>query len=505
MFEKILIIFDLANNHMGDVEYGKRIVKEFAKAVEPFRKYFDFAIKMQYRHLDTFIHPDFKNRKDIKFVKRFTETRLSEEELKAIKDTIVEEGFIPICTPFDEPSVDLVLEHGFEIIKVASCSFTDWPLLEHIVKVSDKPLVLSTAGASLKDIDRVVSFLVHRKRKFALMHCIAEYPTPDNALYLNQIDLLKNRYPEVPIGFSTHENPENTIAIIIALAKGARLLERHIGLRDKYPLNAYSSTPEEIVAWLSAGVKALEMMGDERLKKERYIPSEKEVNTLFALKRGAFAKRNINSGEEITIQDVFFAIPTCEKQLVANDFSKYARITALKDIQEKEAITFQNSSLINTQDKVYEIVLKVRKFIKEANITIPPGAELEISHHYGIDKFYEYGMVMITVVNREYCKKLLILLPGQTHPEQYHLKKEETFFVVYGEVELYLDGKKKICKPGEVVTIERGIKHKMTTKTGCIIEEISTTHYKEDSYYTDETIMQNKKRKTIVSYWQEWD
>jgi mannose-6-phosphate isomerase-like protein (cupin superfamily) len=161
--------------------------------------------------------------------------------------------------------------------------------------------------------------------------------------------------------------------------------------------------------------------------------------------------------------------------------------------------------LINTQDKVYEVVLKVRKFIKEANITIPPGAELEISHHYGINKFYEYGMVMITVVNREYCKKLLILLPGQTHPEQYHLKKEETFFVVYGEVELYLDGKKKICKPGEVVTIERGIKHKMTTKTGCIIEEISTTHYKEDSYYTDETIMQNKKRKTIVSYWQEWD
>ena len=503
MFKKVLIIFDLANNHMGDVEYGKRIVREFARAVQPFRKYFDFAVKMQYRHLDTFIHPDFKERMDIKFVKRFSETRLSADELKAIKDTIVEEGFIPICTPFDEPSVDLVLEHGFEFIKVASCSFTDWPLLEYIVKVSDKPMILSTAGESLNNIDRVVSFLIHRKRKFALMHCIAEYPTEDTHLYLNQIDLLKHRYPGIPIGFSTHEDPKNTTAIVIALAKGARLLERHIGLRDKYPLNAYSSTPEEIVPWLSAGVKALEMMGEERLKETRYEPSEKEINTLFALKRGAFAKRDIKSGEEISISDVFFAIPTCEGQWVANDFSKYAKITALKNIKEKEALTRENTSLVNTQEKVYEIVLKVRDFIKKAGVVVPPGAELEISHHYGLEKFYEYGMVMITVVNREYCKKLLILLPGQTHPEQYHLKKEETFFVIYGELELYLDGKKRVCKPGEVVTIERGVRHLMTTKTGCIIEEISTTHYKEDSFYTDETIMQNKKRKTIVSYWQE--
>ena len=503
MYEKVLIIFDLANNHMGDVEYGKRIIREFAKVVKPFRKYFDFAIKMQYRHLDTFIHPDFKDRMDIKFVKRFSETRLNPNELKAIKDTIVEEGFIPICTPFDEPSVDLVLEHGFEIVKVASCSFTDWPLLEHIVKVSNKPMILSTAGEPLTNIDRVVSFLMHRNRKFALMHCIAEYPTEESHLYLNQIDLLKNRYPGIPIGFSTHEDPKNITAIVIALSKGARLLERHIGLRDKYPLNAYSSTPEDIVPWLEAGVKALEMMGEERLKETRYEPSEKELKTLFALKRGAFAKRNIKTGEEISISDVFFAIPTCEGQWVANDFSKYAKITALKDIKEKEALTAENTSLINTQEKVYEIVLKVRDFIKKAGIIVPPGAELEISHHYGIDKFYEYGLVMITVVNREYCKKLLILLPGQTHPEQYHLKKEETFFVVYGELELYLDGKKKICKPGEVVTIERGVKHMMTTKTGCIIEEISTTHYKEDSFYTDETIMQNKKRKTVVSYWQE--
>ncbi len=504
MFEKPLIIFDLANNHMGDVEHGKKIIKTFGETVKPFKKYFNFAFKLQYRNLDTFIHPDFKNRFDIKYVKRFSETKLTKAQLKILKDEIVTSGFISICTAFDEDSVDWVNEHNFQYLKVASCSFTDWPLLEYIAEKIDKFIILSTAGASENDIDRVVSFLSHRNKKFALMHCRAEYPTEDENLYLNQIDYLKNRYPEIPVGFSTHEHPDNLTAIIIALSKGANLLERHVGIKtDKYDLNAYSSTPEQIEKWLEGGIKCLKMMGEQKLCKERYFISEKEKDTLFSLQRGAFAKRDIKEKEVITINDVFFAIPTDKGQYVANDFSKYTKFTAKNFIHKKGAINIDNTNAANTQEKVYEIVTKVKSFLKESGITIPPGVELEISHHYGIEKFYEYGMVMITVVNREYCKKLLILLPGQKHPEQYHLKKEETFFVIYGDVTLYLDGKKKKCMPGEVITIEKGVKHSMETLKGCIIEEISTTHFKDDSYYIDEKIMKNKNRKTIISYWQD--
>ena len=50
------------------------------------------------------------------------------------------------------------------------------------------------------------------------------------------------------------------------------------------------------------------------------------------------------------------------------------------------------------------------------------------------------AVLIINVVNREYCKKLIVLLPGQKHPEQYHNIKEETFVVLYGDVALTLDG-----------------------------------------------------------------
>ena len=79
-----------------------------------------------------------------------------------------------------------------EIIKVASCSFNDWPLLEKIAN-TNKPVIASTAGATEKEIDSVVTFFKNRKKDFALMHCVAEYPTPQKNLNFNRLKYLINK------------------------------------------------------------------------------------------------------------------------------------------------------------------------------------------------------------------------------------------------------------------------------------------------------------------------
>src|SRR3989344_4935627 len=125
--KKPLFIFEMANNHMGDVEHGLKIIREIHKATQEFTDMdWNFAFKFQYRDLDTFIHPDYKDRMDLKYVKRFSETKLTEEEFLALKKEAEKLGFITMCTPFDEASVDLVVKHNYDILKVASCSSTDW-------------------------------------------------------------------------------------------------------------------------------------------------------------------------------------------------------------------------------------------------------------------------------------------------------------------------------------------------------------------------------------------
>jgi len=231
--------------------------------------------------------------------------------------------------------------------------------------------------------------------------------------------------------------------------------------------------------------------------------NEREEASLLSLRRGIYAMRDLKQGEVLAREDIYFAFPPQEGQYTANDWSKYLEYTLTADLKKDQAVAPENCSQKDSRAQVWEIVKQVRALLKKSKVVIPGSTDLEISHHYGIDRFFEVGLLLLTVVNRDYCKKLLVTLPGQKHPEQYHKQKEETFHVLYGEMDLMLDGEHHKCLPGDVVTIEPGTRHAFSSESGCVIEEISSTHYKDDSYYTDEAIMHNKQRKTLLTYWME--
>ncbi|MGB9432640.1 MAG: N-acetylneuraminate synthase family protein [Candidatus Acidiferrum sp.] len=491
-----LFVFEMANNHMGHVEHGLRIVEAMREASRGFP--FSFAVKLQYRDLDTFIHPDYRNRRDLKFVKRFSETRLSWKQYEQIKNAIDEAGFISVCTPWDEISVDRIEEHGYDLIKIPSCYLTDWPLLERIAK-SNKPVIASTAGVSLADIDRVVSFLRHRDKIFSILHCVGEYPTRDENLHLGQIRLLRERYHDVEIGYSTHERPGNLDAVKIAIGMGVTLFEKHVGVpTEGIELNAYSADPGQVRAWLQSAADAYGMCG---AKNERYPFTPLEVQTLRDLQRGVFAKKEIQSGERLEAANVFFAIPNTPTQIVANDFSKYTDFRTTEPIPVGAPALSTNLQTCDRMRQVLQIVGEVKKMLKRSKVVVPGQCELEISHHYGIEHYAKFGLTMITVVNREYCKKIIVMLPGQMHPEQYHEQKDETFHILYGELTLSLDGVSRVCKANDVIVIPRKVRHEFTTRTGAVIEEVSSSHNRVDSFYTDPVINANQARKTLVAYW----
>lgn len=494
---KPLFIYELANNHMGQVEHGVRVMRELAAASKGFDG-FQFAVKLQYRELDSFIHPDYAARSDIKYVKRFQETRLTEDQFKTLRAAMDELGFVSMCTAFDEPSVDMVDRHRYDIIKIGSCSMTDWPMLERITKY-DRPIIFSTAGASLLDIDRVVAFFTHREKNVSVMHCIGEYPTADEKLQLNQIDLLRARYPSLRVGYSTHENPDNYDAIQMAIAKGATIFEKHVGVATpELPINGYSATPAQVRQWLEAAQRAFKMCG---AMEGRPAASDVERTTLRSLQRGVFAKRKIAKGEKVSLENAFLAIPVVDDQLTAPDLSKYNQWSATADIEPNKPVFQTALKKIDTREKVHEIERRVKAILRESKVVVPGRLELEISHHYGLERFDEFGIAMVTLVNREYCKKLIVVCGGQKHPEQWHKVKEETFHILWGDLQIKLDGVERDCKVGDIVLVERGVKHAFTSRNGCVIEELSSNHQGVDSFYTDEAVGRNKDRKTWVTYW----
>lgn len=492
-----LFVLEMANNHMGNVAHGLEIIRQFGAACRNFPD-FRFAFKLQYRDLDTFIHPAMRGRTDVRYIKRFEETRLTRAQFDQLVEEIRYQGFLSMATPFDNASVATIEEQNLDIVKIASCSFSDWPLLERVVQ-TEKPIIASTAGATLVDIDRVVSFLTHRNKNFAILHCVGEYPTPNERLNLNQIDVLRQRYPNLRIGFSTHEDPANTDIVKLAIAKGVTLFEKHVGLATpEYPINAYSATPKQVEQWLRAARDARSICGTA--DREQTV-NPLEVASLHALRRGVFVRRPVCAGEVLSAEDVYFAFPPQDGQFTANDWSKYVRFVAQTNMPVDGAVAPANTACKDDRETVWRIAQQVKVLIKESGIAVPGSVDLEISHHYGLDRFNEVGLTMMTVVNRGYCKKILVSLPGQQHPEQFHKQKEETFHILYGEVDLMLDGQLRTYRRGDVVNVEPGVRHAFTTKSGAVIEEISSTHFKDDSFYTDPVIQANKNRKTLLTYW----
>lgn len=490
-----LFVLELANNHQGSVEHGISVIKEMKAVCDDFP--FQFAFKLQYRNLDTFIHPDFKERHDIKYVKRFRDTQLSEQQLLELKQAVDDAGFISMCTPFDEESVSWIEDHGFQILKIASCSLTDWPLLERIAQ-SSLPLVASTAGATLDEIEKVVQFFQHRDKSLAVMHCVGEYPTPRERLQLGQIALLKKTFPDLPIGYSTHEGPDETEAVKMAIALGAQLFEKHVGVGE---LNGYSANPQQVRAWLESAQQGFALLG---LTDERVEVTDKEVATLNSLRRAVFAKRDLAVGDILQPDDYFLAIPSQEGQLLANDLSKYSQFIVEENVAKNEAVLFSNLKSSDIRPAVQMILQQVSALLRDAKVVISDGAKCQLSHHYGIDNFSQTGATLIEIINREYCKKIIVMLAGQNHPMHFHSQKEETFNILSGDLELNLNGNIQQLSAGDMVTVNRGEKHSFSTQIGVVFDEISTTDHQGDSFYDDDLINNNHNRKTPLLFRSEW-
>ena len=328
-----LFVLELANNHWGNLERGKKIIEDFSRIIR-FNNV-KAAIKLQFRDVEHFIHKDFRQRDDIRYISKTLATQMPEEDYAILVDTIRKSGCITMATPFDEKSVDLCVNLGIQIIKIASSDINDWVLIEKIAKTR-KPVIVSTGGSSLKDIDDLVTFFENRNIPLAINHCISKYPSAKSELELNQIDFLKERYPNHVIGFSTHETNEDIeLPMHVAYAKGARTFERHIDIdMDNIPVSPYCSLPQDLDRWIKAYYSARILCGAPSGYKR--IADVKETEYLDALVRGVYAKQDFKAGDILHDENVYLAIPLQKGQISCRELMRGEVL--LKDIKKDAPI-----------------------------------------------------------------------------------------------------------------------------------------------------------------------
>lgn len=495
-----LFCLELANNHQGSVEHGVNIIAQMAAIVRGTQA--RAMVKLQFRALDSFLHPgdripvSGRDETLSSHTRRFKETALTKEQFQELVSAARGLGIPVYATPFDEPSVERCVEFGFDVIKVGSCSAYDWPLLRKVASTG-LPAIVSLGGLSLNEVDDVVDYFASMHTPLALMHCISAYPTAIEDLQLDNIRQLRERYPHLTIGYSGHESPQDMDIVGLAIAKGAALLERHVGVPSEgFKLNAYSLSPEGTESWIRAAKRAAVACANGSPR--RAVAGERE--SLLTLKRGIYARKTIPAGKTVRAEDVFLAMPCLEGQFHAGKYLEVVDcFTPMQPIYANMPIGLDLPERLPRPILLASISARATEMLDDARITLDRNVEVELSHQYGFDRFFETGAVIIDVVNRNYCKKLIIQFPNQKHPSHRHIEKEETFQVLSGSVDVLVNGDTYRLEAGQKQLVERGSYHSFSTQTGVIFEEVSTTSIKGDSEYEDRSIPSDPtSRKTRI-------
>lgn len=206
-------------------------------------------------------------------------------------------------TAFDHNSADFLADLDLPAFKIASGDLTNIPLIKHIAQF-DKPMVISTGGGVMEDIERVYETLRPITNKFCFLQCTAGYPPEYEELNLKVIQTLRERFPDIVIGYSGHDS--GIAMALIAYCLGARIVEKHFTLNRALKGTDHSFSLER--PGLQRMVRDLRRariaMGDGI--KRAY---ESEAKPLYKMAKKLVAARDLPAGHVLTADDIAIKTP----------------------------------------------------------------------------------------------------------------------------------------------------------------------------------------------------
>ncbi|GBF82495.1 N-acetylneuraminate synthase family protein [Aphanothece sacrum] len=287
------IIAEIGNNHNGSLELAKKLIDEAVKAGANCAKFQLRSLKALYHNAGDAndASEDLGSQYTLDLLSRF---QLSPQEMLEAFDYCQEQGILPLCTPWDLESLNILENYGMKAYKVASADLTNHELLKALVKTG-KPLICSTGMSTETEIIESVQLLQRLGAMYILLHCNSTYPAPFKDVNLNYLTRLKE-LGDCPIGYSGHERGINVA--IAAVAKGAKVIEKHFTLDKSMEGNDHkvSLLPEEFKAMIE-GIRqveeALGTQGERRL-------SQGELMNRETLAKSLIINCNLKQGQMIT-------------------------------------------------------------------------------------------------------------------------------------------------------------------------------------------------------------
>lgn len=222
---------------------------------------------------------------------------LSGEDVRKVVHVIRELKMVPIATPFSPPDMDTIAGLRLPAVKVASPDLVNRPLLASIASYG-RPMIVSTGAATMQEVVTSVQWLRGWKSRFALMHCVSAYPTPNDQANLCWIGELASHF-DVPVGYSDHTT--DVMAGGFAAAAGACVVEKHLTYDRgaKGPDHAASADPMHFERYVKHIREADRLRGGPG---KCVLPIEEDVRTVS--RQSLVVRRDVKAGQVLRAEDL---------------------------------------------------------------------------------------------------------------------------------------------------------------------------------------------------------
>lgn len=315
--DKVIIIAEIGNNHEGSFDVAREMVDRAAEAGVD-------AVKFQTFKTETFVAPS-----QVERFERMKGFELSQDQFGKLAERARWSGIKFVSTPLDMPSA-VFLNGVVDALKIASGDNTFFPLI-NFVAGTDKPVIISTGFADEQAI-AMVAATVDKIRagrvngpEMALLHCVSAYPVAPEDANLGAVRRLDKRFGEnATIGYSDHTL--GTQAATLAIAAGARIIEKHFTLDRNYSNfrdHQLSADPAMMADLVKAIREAEVLMGAGDL-----APRQVERDSETPVRRSIAAAHELHAGAVVSPKDIMWIrpgegyAPGCETEVLGRTLDK---------------------------------------------------------------------------------------------------------------------------------------------------------------------------------------
>jgi len=297
------VIAEIGHNHQGSLEKAKQLFKAAAECGVN-------AVKLQKRHNKTlftkaaYYKPyDNENSFGLTYGEHREALEFGREEYVELQAYAKGLGVTMFSTAFDRISADFLAEVDMPAFKMASGDLKNTPLLKYVAQIG-KPMIISTGGATMEDVQRAFDAIMPINQQLAILQCTSSYPAEYHDLNLRVIETFRQQFPENVIGLSDHEN--GIAMATAAYVLGARIVEQH------FTINHTWKGTDQVFSLEPIGLKKL--VRDLRRVREALGDGVKtvypnEVIPISKMSKKLVAGCNLLTGHVLTEADIAIKSP----------------------------------------------------------------------------------------------------------------------------------------------------------------------------------------------------